>query len=199
MKFKKYIAYFKFYVIIYLITNKKEIKIMCLITYSIITYNKLVKLRENVDNAWSQIDVQLKRRFDLIPNLVETVKGYASHEKDTLTEVTQARASVGSARTTEEAVEANNQLSSALARLLIVSEKYPELQANRNFTSLQSELTQIENTIAFTRQCYNDTVLLYNRKKKMFPANIISNMFKFVDGVYFKAEEAAYTAPKVQF
>ncbi len=173
---------------------------MCIITiYSISTYNKLIKMRENVDNAWSQIDVQLKRRFDLIPNLVETVKGFASHEKDTLTQVTEARASVGGARNTQEAVEANNQLSSALSRLLIVSEKYPELQANTNFMSLHRELTDIENKIAFNRQCYNDTVLIYNRKKKMFPANIIAKMFKFDDGVYFKVEEEVYTAPKVQF
>ncbi|MBO5773905.1 MAG: LemA family protein [Clostridia bacterium] len=170
---------------------------MCI--YTICTYNKLVQMKENVDNAWSQIDVQLKRRYDLIPNLVETVKGYASHEKDTLTQVTEARASVGSAKTTAEAVEANNQLSSALARLLVVSEKYPELKANYNFTSLQNELTEIEDKIAFTRQSYNDTVLLYNRKKKSFPANIIANLFKFEDGVYYKAEEAVQVVPQVKF
>lgn len=172
---------------------------MCLIIYSICTYNKLVKMRENVDNAWAQIDVQLKRRYDLVPNLVETVKGYASHEKETLSRVTEARASVGSAKNTQEAVEANNQLSSALARLLVVSENYPELKANTNFTSLQRELSDLESKIAFTRQSYNDTVLIYNRKKKSFPANIIASMFKFVDGVYYKAEEVVQDAPKVQF
>ena len=172
---------------------------MCLIIYSIVTYNKLVQMRENVDNAWSQIDVQLKRRYDLVPNLVETVKGYATHEKETLSRVTEARASVGSARNTAEAVEANNQLSSALARLLVVSEKYPDLKANVNFTSLQNELTSIENKIAFTRQSYNDTVLLYNRKKKSFPANIVAKIFKFEDGVYYKAEEAVEKAPTVSF
>lgn len=170
---------------------------MCI--YTICTYNKLVHMRENVDNAWSQIDVQLKRRYDLVPNLVETVKGYATHEKETLTQVTEARASVGSAKTTAEAVEANNQLTSALARLLVVSEKYPELKANYNFTSLQNELTEIEDKIAFSRQSYNDTVLLYNRKKKSFPANIIAKIFKFEDGVYYKAEEAVQEAPKVAF
>ena len=170
---------------------------MCI--YTICTYNKLVHMRENVDNAWSQIDVQLKRRYDLVPNLVETVKGYATHEKETLTQVTEARASVGSTKTTAEAVEANNQLTSALARLLVVSEKYPELKANYNFTSLQNELSSLENKIAFSRQSYNDTVLLYNRKKKSFPANIIAKIFKFEDGVYYKAEEAVQEAPKVAF
>ncbi|MBQ8178814.1 MAG: LemA family protein [Clostridia bacterium] len=172
---------------------------MCLIIYSISTYNKLIKMKENVDNAWSQIDVQLKRRYDLIPNLVETVKGYATHEKETLSRVTEARASVGSAKTTQEAVEANNQLSSALARLLVVSEKYPELKANVNFTSLQGELSAIENKIAFTRQSYNDTVGIYNKKKKSFPANIVAKIFKFEDGVYYKAEEVVQSAPVVKF
>ena len=172
---------------------------MCLIIYSITTYNKLIKMKENVDNAWSQIDVQLKKRYDLIPNLVETVKGYATHEKETLSRVTEARASVGSARNTQEAVEANNQLSSALARLLIVSEKYPELKANTNFTSLQRELSEIEDRIAFTRQSYNDTVLLYNRKAKSFPANLVAKLFKFEEGVYYKAEEVVQTAPQVKF
>ncbi len=172
---------------------------MCIIIYSIATYNKLVKLRENTTNAWSQIDVQLKKRYDLIPNLVETVKGYAKHEQDTLDKVVTARASVGGAKTTAESIDANKELSSALSRLLIVAERYPELKANANFMSLQSELKEIENKIAFTRQSYNDTVLLYNRKKKSFPANIIAKIFKFEDAVYFQAEEAVHTAPQVKF
>ena len=172
---------------------------MCLLIYSAITYNKLVTMRENVDNAWAQIDVQLKRRYDLIPNFVETVKGYAKHENETLVKVAEARASVGGAKTQHEAIEANNQLTSALSRLLIVSEKYPELKANTNFIALQNELTGLEHKIAFTRQSYNDTVLLYQRKKKMFPANIIANIFKFEDKEYFEADEPAREAPKVQF
>lgn len=170
---------------------------MCI--YTISTYNNLVKLRENTTNAWSQIDVQLKKRFDLIPNLVETVKGYAKHEQETLDKVITARASVGGAKTTAESIEANKELSSALSRLLVVSEKYPELKANTNFLNLQSELKDIENKIAFTRQSYNDTVLLYNRKKKTFPANIIAKIFKFEDATYFQVEDAHREAPSVKF
>lgn len=172
---------------------------MCLIIYTTVTYNKLVKLRARVKNAWAQIDVQLKKRYDLIPNLVETVKGYATHEEDTLTQVTQARASVGSARTTEESIDANNQLSGALARLLIVSEKYPTLQANTNFLDLQTQLKSIESVIATTRQFYNDTVMLYNQKTEMFPSNIVAKMFKFKPEAYFEADEVSREAPKVDF
>ena len=137
---------------------------MCIITYTIVTYNKLTKLKVRVDNAWSQIDVQLKRRYDLIPNMVETVKGYASHEKETLGEVTRARASVGSAKTPEDIISANNELTGALSRLLVVAERYPELKANANFMSLQNDLRDLESKIAISRQFYNDTAMNYNQK-----------------------------------
>ncbi|MDD3947508.1 MAG: LemA family protein [Clostridia bacterium] len=170
---------------------------MCI--YTIVTYNKLVKLRARVKNSWAQIDVQLKKRFDLIPNLVETVKGYAKHENEVLTEVTKARASVGGAQTTAEKIDANNQLSGALSRLLVVMEQYPELKANTNFLDLQNQLKEIENKIAFSRQFYNDTVMMYNQKTEMFPSAIIAKIFKFKAEVYFEAIEQEKIAPKVQF
>lgn len=170
---------------------------MCI--YTIATYNKLVKLRARVKNSWAQIDVQLKKRFDLVPNLVETVKGYAKHESELLTEVTRARASVGGAQTTSEKIDANNQLSGALGRLLVVMERYPEVKANTNFLDLQNQLKEIENKIAFSRQFYNDTVMLYNQKTEMFPASIIAKIFKFKPEVYFEAAGEEKAAPKVQF
>jgi LemA protein len=170
---------------------------MCI--YTIATYNSLVKMRNRVHNAWAQIDVQLKKRFDLIPNLVETVKGYAKHENEVLTEVTKARASVGGAQTTAEKIDANNQLSGALSRLMVVMERYPELKANTNFMDLQGQLKEIETKIAYSRQFYNDSVMLYNQKTEMFPARIIASIFKFKPEMYFKADEAEKAAPKVQF
>lgn len=170
---------------------------MCI--YTITTYNKLVKLRARVKNAWAQIDVQLKKRFDLIPNLVETVKGYAKHENEVLTQVTKARASVGGAQTTAQKIDANNELSGALSRLLVVTERYPDLKANTNFMDLQGQLKDIENKIAFSRQFYNDTVMLYNQKTEMFPSSIIAKIFKFKPEVYFEAGAEEKVAPKVQF
>ena len=170
---------------------------MCIFT--ITTYNKLVKLRSRVNNAWAQIDVQLKKRYDLVPNLVETVKGYASHEKDVLTQVTQARASVGSAKTTEDAIQANKELSGALSRLLVVAERYPEHKADTHFLSLQRDLGELENKIAFARQFYNDTVMNYNQKRELFPSNIIASIFKFKEAPYFQIDEAEKAAPKVSF
>lgn len=170
---------------------------MCIITISI--YNKLVKLKVRVDNAWSQIDVQLKKRYDLVANLVETVKGYAAHENEVLTAVTRARASVGSAKSPEEQISANNELSGALARLLVVSEKYPELKADANFRDLQYTLKDLEKAIAFSRQFYNDTAMKYNEYILKFPSNIIAKIFKFTDRPYFKVEEAEREAPKVSF
>ena len=162
-------------------------------------YNNLVRSRKEVDNAWAQIDVQLKKRYDLVPNLVETVKGYANHEKEVLTKVTQARASVGSAKTTEEAIQANKELSGALSRLLVVAERYPELKADTHFLSLQRDLGELENKIAFARQFYNDTVMNYNQKRELFPSNIIASIFKFKEAPYFQIDEAEKAAPKVSF
>lgn len=171
---------------------------MCIITICI--YNKIVKLKVRADNAWSQVDVQLRTRYDLIPNLVETVKGFATHENEVLTQVTRARASVGSARTQEEAMTANNQLSGALARLLIVSEKYPSLQANTNFLDLQNQLKVLEQKIAMARQFYNDTCMKYNEKISLFPSNIIASIFRFKTRPYFEVDnDIRDNAPKVDF
>ena len=164
------------------------------------TYNKLVNGKEKVKNGWSQIDVQLRRRFDLIPNLVETVKGYAAHEKETLENVTMWRSRVSSAQTTEEAIDANVGLSGALGRLLVTMEKYPELKANQNFLKLQNELTEIENKISFARQFYNDTVQKYNVMVKKFPSNIIASLFKFKEEKFFEVESSVReTVPQVKF
>lgn len=171
---------------------------MCIIT-TIVLYNKLVKLNNRVENSWAQIDVQLKKRYDLVPNLVETVKGYATHEKEVLTEVTKARASVGSARTPEESIEANNTLSGALSRLLVVAERYPNLQANANFLDLQATLKDLEHKIAMSRQFYNDSVMNYNQKRELFPSNIVAKIFRFKEAAYFEAGEETKEAPKVQF
>ena len=172
---------------------------MCIIAYTIVTYNKLTKLKVRVDNAWSQIDVQLKRRYDLIPNMVETVKGYASHEKETLGEVTRARASVGSAKTPEDVIAANNELTGALSRLLVVAERYPELKANANFMSLQNDLRDLESKIAISRQFYNDTAMNYNQKLQLFPSNLVAKAFKFKGVPYFEIEEAEKAVPQVKF
>lgn len=172
---------------------------MCIITYTIVTYNKLTKLKVRVDNAWSQIDVQLKRRYDLIPNMVETVKGYASHEKETLGEVTRARASVGSAKTPEDIISANNELTGALSRLLVVAERYPELKANANFMALQNDLRDLESKIAISRQFYNDTAMNYNQKLQLFPSNLVAKAFKFKGVPYFEIEEAEKAVPQVKF
>ena len=163
-------------------------------------YNKLVDGREKVKNGWAQIDVQLRRRFDLIPNLVETVKGYAAHEKETLENVTMWRSRVSEAGSTEEAIEANKGLSGALGRLLVTMEKYPDLKANQNFLRLQSELTEIENKISFARQFYNDTVMKYNLLVKRFPSNIIASLFKFKEEKPFEVDnDIRENVPKVSF
>ena len=164
------------------------------------TYNKLVNGKEKVKNGWSKIDVQLRRRFDLIPNLVETVKGYAAHEKETLENVTMWRSRVSSAQTTEEAIDANAGLSGALGRLLVTMEKYPELKANQNFLKLQNELTEIENKISFARQFYNDTVQKYNVLVKRFPSNIIASIFKFKEEKFFEVDNSVReNVPQVKF
>lgn len=142
-------------------------------------YNDLVNLKNRVKNGYSQIDVQLKRRTDLIPNLIETVKGYAAHEKGVFEEVTKARSNIMNATSVKEASEANNQLTGALKSLFAVAENYPELKANENFVQLQNELTETEDKISYSRQFYNDTVLMYNNKCEQFPSNIIANAFNF--------------------
>ena len=163
-------------------------------------YNGLVRLRNAVKNAWSQIDVQLKRRHDLIPNLVETVKGYAGHERETLEAVIQARSAAVSAKGVGEQAQAESNLSGALGRLMLIVEQYPDLKANQNFLALQEELTSTENKIGFARQFYNDSAMGYNNKREMFPSNIVAGMFNFEKAEFFEIEDAAERAvPKVQF
>jgi LemA protein len=166
------------------------------------TYNRLVRLRNQVKNAWAQIDVQLKRRYDLIPNLVETVKGYMKHERETLEAVTQARnlaQQVASSGAGARA-KAEDALGSALSRLLAVAERYPDLKANQNFLALQEELTSTENKIGFSRQFYNDSVLRYNNQTQVFPSNLIASMTGFKADEFFEVTAAAEReAPKVSF
>ncbi|HKQ60798.1 MAG TPA: LemA family protein [Candidatus Polarisedimenticolaceae bacterium] len=163
-------------------------------------YNGLVALRNQVKNAWSQIDVQLKRRHDLIPNLVQTVKGYAAHERQTLESVTAARTRAVQATGVTERAQAEGELSSALGRLMVVVEQYPDLKANQNFLGLQEELTSTENRIGFSRQHYNDSVMRYNTKVQSFPSNFIANAFSFTNETFFELQDAAAReAPQVQF
>jgi LemA protein len=165
----------------------------------ILTYNGLVRLRNRIDNAWSQIDVQLKRRYDLIPNLVETVKGYAAHERGVFEQVTQARANAINAQGPQQQAEAENVLSGALKSLFAVAEAYPDLKANQNFLSLQEELTSTEDRVAYARQFYNDSVLSYNNKLQTFPRNVIAGMFNFEKREYFEGEPEATGPVRVQF
>ena len=162
-------------------------------------YNRLVVLRNRVKNAWSQIDVQLKRRYDLIPNLVETVKGYAAHEKETLEKVIQARATAMSAQGVKEQGEAENMLSSTLKSLFALAENYPDLKANQNFLMLQEELSGTESKIAYARQFYNDSVMTYNTSIQQFPSNLIAGAFGFAETDYFEIEEAAKEPVQVKF
>ncbi len=163
-------------------------------------YNRIVTLDENVDTSWAQVENVLQRRNDLIPNLVNTVKGYAEHERKVFTDVTEARAKVGQAKTVPQKVQANNQLSAALSRLLLVVERYPDLKANQNFLALQDELAGTENRIAVERKRYNDAVRAYNTFVRKFPNNLIAGMFGYTrENVYFKAEEGAKEVPEVKF
>ena len=162
-------------------------------------YNSLVTARNKVKNAWAQIDVQLNRRADLIPNLVETVKGYSGHEKSVFEDVTAARAGLMNANGVKEISDANNQLSSTLKTLFAVAENYPELKANENFKELQDQLAQTEDKIAYSRQFYNDTVLMYNNKCQTFPSNIFANLFEFNKADFFEAAGEAKSVPKVEF
>lgn len=166
---------------------------------AIAMYNRLIVLRNRVDNAWSQIDVQLKRRYDLIPNLVETVKGYAAHESGTLEKVTQARNMAMNASGVAEQGAAENMLSGALKSLFAVAEAYPDLKANQNFMMLQEELSGTESKIAYARQFYNDSVMSFNTGIQSFPANIFAGMFGFAAREYFEIEEVAKETPKVSF
>ncbi|MBW8002419.1 MAG: LemA family protein [Planctomycetes bacterium] len=163
-------------------------------------YNALVRLRNQVDNSWSQIDVQLKRRHDLIPNLIETAKGYMKHERETFEAITKARSQAMGAGSVADSSKAEGALGQALSNFMLVVENYPELKANQNFLSLQEELTSTENKIAFSRQNYNDQVLFFNNKTQMFPSNIIANMFSFTKRDFFEIEnEAERNVPKVDF
>ncbi|RKY13165.1 MAG: LemA family protein [Planctomycetota bacterium] len=163
-------------------------------------YNALVRLRNQVENAWSQIDVQLKRRHDLIPNLVETAKGYMEHERGTFEAITEARSRAMGANGPAEAGQAEGMLSDALSKFMLVVENYPDLKANQNFLSLQETLTSTENKIAFARQGYNDQVLFYNNKIEMFPSNIVAGSFNFTKRDFFEIEnEEERNVPKVSF
>ena len=174
--------------------------LVLLVLFIIGIYNALIRLRNQVDNAWSQIDVQLKRRHDLIPNLVETAKGYMQHERQTFEEITKARSQAMGAKTVTEASKAEGTLGEALSKFMLVVENYPDLKANQNFLSVQEELTSTENKISFARQSYNDQVLFFNNKIQMFPSNIIANMFSFNKRDFFELEVAAEReVPKVSF
>jgi LemA protein len=163
-------------------------------------YNRLVRLRNRAENAWAQVDVQLRRRYDLIPNLIETVKGYASHERATFEEVTKARTAAQQAQTVQEQAQAENMLTQAIGRLFAVAEQYPELRATENFQQLQAQLGETEGKIAVSRQVYNDAVLTYDTALETVPTNIVGNMFGFEAREYFEVEEpAAREAPRVQF
>ncbi len=174
--------------------------IVVLVLWAIGIYNMLVRQKNEVDNSWAQIDVQLKRRYDLIPNLVETVKGYAKHEAGTLEKVVQARTMAMNAQGVADKAQAENMLTGALKSLFALSEAYPDLKANQNFLALQEELATTENKVGFARQYYNDSVMRYNTSIEQFPANLIANTFNFGRREFFEVkEEEVRQAPKVQF
>ena len=176
------------------------IVVVILVGVLIAGYNGLVRSRNQVENAWSQIDVQLKRRLDLIPNLVETVKGYAAHERETLAAVVAARnAAIAAPDTPKAQANADVGLTGALRQLFALSEAYPDLKANQNFLALQEELTATEGRVAYARQFYNDSVLTYDNKLESFPTVILAKMFNFESREYFEADEQARTAPTVEF
>jgi LemA protein len=170
-----------------------------IVLWIVLGYNRLVRLRNRIDNAWSQIDVQLKRRADLVPNLVNTVKGYAKHEKSVFENVTKARSAIMKAETVADKAKADNMITSALKSLFAVAENYPNLKANQNFLQLQEELSGIESKIAYARQFYNDSVLRLNNSVKMFPTNLLANWFGFKEREFFKVEGAEREPVKVEF
>ena len=180
-----------FYVIIGLIA--------LIVIWLIVTYNGLVVMKNRIENAWAQIDVQTKKRYDLVPNLVETVKGYAKHERTVFTEITKARSAITKAGSVEEKAKAENMLTGALKSLFAVAENYPTLRASENFMQLQEELSGIESKIAYSRQFYNDSVLNFNAKIQTFPTKLIASMFGFLQKPYFEIEEAARKVVKVNF
>jgi LemA protein len=169
------------------------------VLFLIFTYNRLVKLRNRIDAAWSQIEVQLKRRHDLIPNLVETVKGYAAHERETLEAVVAARRQAVEATGVENQAQAENMLTGALRQLFALAEAYPDLKANQNFLALQEELTGTEGRIAFSRQFYNEQTLAYDNARESVPTNVVAGMFNFEPRAYFEAEEASQQPVRVDF
>lgn len=173
--------------------------ILVIVIFMISTYNTLVKSRNNVRNSFAQIDTQLQRRFDLIPNLVETVKGFAHHEKELFESIAASRSKYMNASTSEEKMAVNSQLTPALNRLFAIAESYPELKANAGFINLQEELTETEDKIAFSRQFYNDAVTIYNNKIQMFPNNMVAGMFGFREEALFNADDRASEAPQVKF
>jgi LemA protein len=177
------------------------IAIFVVIVFSLVgMYNSLIRLRNQVKNAWSQIDVQLKRRHDLIPNLVETAKGYMKHEQDTLKGITEARSKAMGAGSVGDKAKAEGELNGAMSKFFLVVENYPDLKANANFLAVQEELTSTENKIAFARQSYNDQVLFFNNKIQMFPSNVIAGMYNFKENEFFEIEnEVERAVPKVDF
>ncbi|HVL28426.1 MAG TPA: LemA family protein [Acidimicrobiales bacterium] len=173
--------------------------VVLVVLWLIATYNRFVKLKNRIANAWAQIDVQLRRRYDLIPNLVETVKGYAKHERETFEAVTRARAAAIQAEGVRDQAQAENMITSALKSLFAVAEAYPELKANANFLNLQEELSATEGRIAYARQFYNDAVLQMNTKVQSFPSNLVANMFGFREQEYFEADDTSRGPISVQF
>jgi len=173
--------------------------IAVLVLLLVLIFNSLVGKRNKVRNSWSQIDVQLKRRFDLIPNLVEIVKGYASHERSTFEEVTSARTKYLSSNTPEDMMKANGELTQVLGKLFAVAEAYPDLKANTNFLQLQGELSKTEDKISYARQFYNDVAMDYNNSVQMFPSSLVANMFSFKEEPFFNVEEKEKAAPQIKF
>lgn len=173
--------------------------VVLLVVGFIVIYNRLVQMRNRTDNAWAQVDVQLKRRYDLIPNLVETVKGYATHEQETFEAVVAARAAAQSATGVAEQATAENMLTGALRQLFALAEAYPELRASQNFQSLQTDLSDTENKIAVSRQIYNDTVLTYNNAVQTVPSNLVASITGFHPRPYFEIGDDARSAPQVDF
>ena len=173
--------------------------VVLLLLAVVVLYNRLVRLRNRSENAWAQVDVQLRRRYDLIPNLIEAVKGYAAHERQTFDEVTRARTAAQQAQSVEQKAQAENVLTAALGRLFAVAEAYPQLRATENFQQLQAPLTDTEQKIAIARQVYNDTVLTYDNALETVPTNLIAGAFDFHPRPYFETEGVTREAPAVQF